>query len=76
MPKQHNRLICFFIVCACIAYPVCCDAKYDYIDISNPFLQKIPIVVPLFKSLSEGERVEFEIVQNDKGPAAANVRKI
>lgn len=29
-----------------------------------------------FKSLAEGDRVEFEVVQGQKGPAAENVTKI
>ena len=29
-----------------------------------------------FKSLAEGQRVEFEVVQGQKGPAAENVVKL
>ncbi len=29
-----------------------CQKSYDYIDITNPFLRKVPIAVPVFKSLT------------------------
>lgn len=29
-----------------------------------------------FKSLDEGQRVEFEIIEGDKGPQASNVSKL
>ena len=33
----------------------CHAEEYEYIDISNPFLRKIPIAVPLFKTLTGSE---------------------
>ena len=29
-----------------------------------------------FKTLDEGDEVEFEVIQGEKGPQAANVRKV
>jgi len=31
-------------------------AEYDYIDISNPFLRKIPVAVPVFKAITGTEK--------------------
>ncbi|MGD9972432.1 MAG: Tol-Pal system beta propeller repeat protein TolB [Desulfatirhabdiaceae bacterium] len=36
-----------------------CAGKYDYIDISNPMMKKIPIAVPLFKPVS-GNTAEIQ----------------
>ncbi|HMA67545.1 MAG TPA: Tol-Pal system beta propeller repeat protein TolB [Desulfosalsimonadaceae bacterium] len=36
--------------------PLCrAQAKYDYINISDPFLRKIPVAVPEFRSMTEPE---------------------
>jgi CspA family cold shock protein len=40
------------------------------------FVHHSAIIEPGFRSLAEGERVEFTIEQGQKGPAAANVRKL
>lgn len=40
------------------------------------FVHYSGIVEPGFRSLTEGERVRFTIEQGEKGPAAANVRKL
>jgi CspA family cold shock protein len=40
------------------------------------FVHHSAIVSEGFRSLAEGDRVEFTIEQGQKGPAAANVRKI
>lgn len=40
------------------------------------FVHHSAIVAEGFRSLAEGDRVEFEITQDQKGQAAAEVRKI
>ena len=40
------------------------------------FVHHSAIVAEGFRSLKEGDQVEFSIVSGPKGPAAANVRKI
>ena len=45
-------------------------------DGEDVFVHHSAIQEPGFRSLREGERVEFTIEQGQKGPAAANVRKV
>jgi CspA family cold shock protein len=40
------------------------------------FVHHSAVVMEGYRSLNEGERVEYEIEQTPKGPAAVNVRKI
>lgn len=43
---------------------------------SDVFVHHTAIDMPGFKTLSEGERVSFDVVENDRGPAARNVVKL
>ena len=45
-------------------------------DGSDVFVHYTAIAVEGYRSLQEGDAVEFEIVQGQKGPQAANVTKI
>ena len=35
-----------------------CGTEYDYIDITHPFLRKIPIAIPVFKKIYPGDATE------------------
>ncbi|MCB8926927.1 MAG: cold shock domain-containing protein [Ardenticatenaceae bacterium] len=45
-------------------------------DGDDVFVHHSAIVAEGYRSLAEGDRVEFTIEQGQKGPAAADVRKI
>lgn len=53
----------FFLCMACllawiwiVAAPAAAQETYQYIDIRNPFLRKIPLAVPLFKNMNDSAR--------------------
>ncbi len=52
------------IVCAAIVSTFCfvpagqAQSRYDYINISDPFIKKIPIAIPVFKDMSESPEEE------------------
>lgn len=46
------KTVFLITIVSIIIAPAVCRAEYDYIDITNPFLRKIPIAVPLFKNMS------------------------
>jgi CspA family cold shock protein len=57
------------------------DAKgYGFITPENGskdcFVHHTAIKADGFRSLAEGDRVEFDIVEGQKGPAAENVSKV
>jgi TolB protein len=52
--NRRIKLYIFIIGVILIAFgPARCWAEYDVIDITKPFLRKIPLAVPLFKNVNE-----------------------
>jgi len=55
MRKYFIKTICLAIFLPLLIMPGLCWADYDYIDIKNPFLRKIPIAIPVFSSLPDSK---------------------
>ena len=52
--NRRIKLYIFIIGVILIAFgPARCWAEYDVIDITKPFLRKIPLAIPLFKNVNE-----------------------
>lgn len=52
------KIICLISIAFFLIGSGMCHAEYDYIDITNPFLRKIPIAIPIFKNMSSGVTTE------------------
>ena len=55
------------------------EKGYGFITVDNGedvFVHFSAIQTDGFKTLDEGQRVEFEIIEGDKGPQASNVTKL
>jgi TolB protein len=53
--KSLLRLMLGCLVVLMLSQTSLVAAEYEYIDISNPFLRKIPLAVPWFKNMSAGK---------------------
>ena len=52
--NRRIKLYIFIISVILVSFgPLKCWAEYDVIDITKPFLRKIPLAVPLFKNVNE-----------------------
>lgn len=49
-----TAIVCAVVVCQfCFVPSGQAETRYDYINISDPFIKKIPVAIPVFKDMSE-----------------------
>ena len=55
MKSCRTLLACLIATVCILTIPFVSLAGYDYIDITQPYLRKLPIAVPFFKKISTGD---------------------
>jgi len=55
MKVYFKTIICLIVAAHLLIGVGLCQDDYDYIDITNPFLRKIPLAVPLFNKMSSSD---------------------
>jgi TolB protein len=59
MKKYIIKTICLIVIASFMVVGTgICGAGYDYIDITHPFLRKIPMAIPVFKKIYSGDATE------------------
>jgi len=58
MKKYYIKTICSIIILSFVVGTGICRGGYDYIDITHPFLRKIPIAIPVFKKIYSGDATD------------------
>jgi len=58
MKKYYIITICLIAILPFLVGIGICRDGYDYIDITHPFLRKIPIAIPVFKKIASGDTTE------------------
>jgi len=60
MKRWRGCIVGILFIAALLLGSRVCKAEYEYIDISKPFLRKIPLAVPQFKN-SSGDQKEVQL---------------
>ena len=55
LEKPYLKISGFILALAFFFVPLLSFAEYDYIDITDPFLRKIPLAIPFFKTFTGGQ---------------------
>jgi len=58
MKEYYIKTICLIVILSFVVGTGICRGGYDYIDITHPFLRKIPIAIPVFKKIYSGDDTE------------------